>query len=243
MNILVVDDEPLARERLLRFIESLDSIVNVITASNGFDALEKFKAQPVDIVLLDIRMPGRNGLEVAREIRLHDNPPAIIFCTAYDEHALDAFKVNAEAYLLKPIQKVELIAALEQCQTLNRAQKSALSAQDNIPCVVVQNGREKERVPLHDIFYFRADQKYVTMHCLNGERICDDSLKSLEERFPQQLIRIHRNTLVPKSRVQRLSRDVKGGYWLHLVNLDAPLSVSRRYGRELKTLFESKLVS
>lgn len=239
MRILVVDDEPLARERLLRFIEELESVDSVITATNGFDAIEKLKSQAVDIVLLDIRMPGQNGLDVARVIREFDDPPAIIFCTAYDEHALDAFKVNAEAYLLKPIQKTEFLAAIEQCQTINRAQKSALTAQDDIPTVVVQNGREKERVPLSDIYYFRADQKYVSMFCVSGERVCDESLKTLEERFPQQLIRIHRNTLVPKSRTQRLSRDSKGGYWLHLLNVDSPLSVSRRYARELKPMFDS----
>lgn len=238
MKILVVDDEPLARDRLLRFIEELESVDCVLTASNGFEAIEKLKSQSVDIVLLDIRMPGQNGLDVARAIRQFDDPPAIIFCTAYDVHALDAFKVNAEAYLLKPVQKSEFLSAFEQCQTINRAQKSALSSQEDIPTIVVQNGREKERVPLSDIYYFRAEQKYVSMFCVSGERVCDESLKTLEERFPQQLIRIHRNTLVPKNRTQRLSRDSKGGFWLHLLNVDEPLSVSRRYARELKPLFD-----
>jgi two-component system response regulator AlgR len=239
VKVLVVDDEPLARERLLRFLEEVEQVDSAQTATNGFDAIEKLKSQSIDIVLLDIRMPGQSGLDVAREIRQFDDPPAVIFCTAYDEHALDAFKVNAEAYLLKPIQKTDLFTALVQCQAINRAQKLALTAQDDIPSVVVQNGREKERVPLSDVYFFRAEQKYVSMFFIKGERVCDESLKSLEERFPQQLLRIHRNALVPKSRVQRLTRDSKGGYWLHLVDVAEPLSVSRRFGRDIKALFEN----
>ncbi|MDN3648389.1 LytTR family DNA-binding domain-containing protein [Reinekea marina] len=239
MKILVVDDEPLARERLLRFVEDIDSVSAVATASNGFDALEKLKAAPFDIVLLDIRMPGQSGLEVARTIRTMTDPPAIIFCTAYDEHALEAFKVNAEAYLLKPVQKDEFIAAIKQCQTINRAQKTALATQSEIPTLVVQNGREKERIPLTEVYYLKADQKYVSLFCVSGERVCDESLKALEERFSTQLVRIHRNALVLKSRVQRLSRDASGGYWLQVEGVEEPLSVSRRFARELKPLFHS----
>lgn len=238
MKVMVVDDEPLARERLLRLLEQCDSVTGCSTATNGHEALEKLAAAPVDLVLLDIRMPGMSGMEVAEQLGQWTQPPAIVFCTAYDDYALEAFEVQAMAYLLKPVKRDALNRALQQARQLNRAQINALaSADEAAPVLVVQTGRGKERIPLTDIYFFRADQKYVTAQCRQGERVCDLSLKQLEDRWPEQLVRIHRHTLVVKSLLERLSRDIDGGYEVHLRGLSTPLVASRRYARELKTLF------
>lgn len=237
MKVMVVDDEPLARERLVRLLEQCDSVTGCSTASNGPEALEKLASTAVDLVLLDIRMPGMSGLEVAERLNQAPQPPAVVFCTAYDDYALEAFKVQAMAYLLKPVKRDALNQALLQARQLNRAQINALATAESAPVLVVQTGRGKERIPLTDVFYFRADQKYVTALCRQGERICDLSLKQLEERWPEQLVRIHRHTLVVKSLLERLTRDVEGGYEVHLRGLTTPLVASRRYARELKSLF------
>ncbi len=243
MKVLVVDDEPLARERLMRLLESEDCVTQCVSAANGQEALSRLAAVPVDLVLLDIRMPGMSGLEVAERLVSQTHPPAVVFCTAYDDYALEAFKVQAVSYLLKPVKREELSQVLERSAQLNRAQLSALNIEEAGPVLTLQTGRGKERIPLADVYYFRADQKYVTAACRQGERLCDLSLKQLEERWPEHLIRVHRNTLVPKQRLEKLTRDNEGGYWLQLRGLaEESLPVSRRFARELKPLFDDPLM-
>ena len=237
MKVLVVDDEPLARERLIRFLQDMDDVDGTSVATNGIEALEKLKSFEADVVLLDIRMPGQNGLEVAQAIKNLEEPPAIIFCTAYDEHALEAFKVNAQAYLLKPIARAALVDALTACGQLNKAQVQALSLQKKVETISVHNGREKERLPLSEIYYFRADQKYVSLFSAKGERVVDESLKTLEEQYSEYFIRVHRNTLVYKARVEKLYRDAEGSFWVVLRGVDTPIAVSRRHSKGIKQLF------
>lgn len=238
MKVLVVDDEPLARERLLRFIQDIDYVNGTSVATNGLDALEKLKDFPADVVLLDIRMPGQSGLEIANTIRQFEEPPAIIFCTAYDEHALEAFRVQAQAYLLKPIQRQALEGALQACRKLTKAQIQSLSTESNVATIAVHNGREKEILPLADVYYFRAEQKYVSLFGQKGERIVDESLKALEERFESSFLRVHRNTLVNKSRVEKLQRDNDGGFWVKLKGVNELIAVSRRHAKQVKAVFE-----
>lgn len=238
MKVMIVDDEPLARERLLRLLQAEDSVTQCVTAANGEEALRKQLDDPVDLVLLDIRMPGLSGLELAAEWVQQAHPPAIVFCTAYDDYALEAFQVQAVSYLMKPVKSADLHQVLGQASRLNRAQLSAMSGADAGPVIALQTGRGKERIPLNDVFCFRADQKYVVALCRQGERLCDLSLKQLEERFPEQLIRVHRTTLVPKSRLEKLTRDAQGSIWLSLRGMTGPVAVSRRFARELRPLFQ-----
>jgi two-component system response regulator AlgR len=238
MKILVVDDEPLARDRLIRFLQDLDNVDGTSVAHNGIEAVEKLKTFEADVVLLDIRMPGLSGLEVAEQIKKMAEPPAIIFCTAYDDYALDAFKVNAQAYLLKPVARSALQEALQGCEQLNKAQIQALSNQTNVETISVHNGREKERMPLSEIYYFRADQKYVSLFSAKGERIVDESLKALEDIYADYFIRAHRNTLVYKARIEKLFRDNDGGFWVSLKGVEAPIAVSRRHAKGIKQIFE-----
>lgn len=237
MRVLVVDDEPLARDRLIRLLEGNDSVDGTATASNGSEALERLQQDPFDVVLLDIRMPGKSGIEVASAITSFEHPPVVIFCTAYDDYALDAFRVQAQAYLLKPVQRQDLDQALANVSRLNRAQLQALSDSSPIPVILVNSGRDKERVPLNEVYYFRADQKYVSLISERGERVVDESLKVLEERFADQLLRVHRNTLVLKRKVSKLTRDGDGSFHLSLGDLDEPILVSRRHVKAVKQLF------
>ncbi len=238
MKIMVVDDEPLARDRLIRFLTDIDTVDGIQSASTGVECLEKLNSFPADVVLLDIRMPGENGLQVAEQINQRPTPPAIIFCTAYDDYALDAFRVNAQNYLMKPISNQALSEALSCIGQITRAHLSALNAQPKIDAISVHNGREKELIPLSEFYFCRAEQKYVSLYCFRGERILDDSLKALEERFESCLVRVHRNTLVYRPRIVRLYRDAEGSYWLALKDVDEPISVSRRHVKVIKALFD-----
>lgn len=242
MRVLVVDDEPLARERLLRLMEAEDSVTQYASAANGEEALKRLDVDTFDLLLLDIRMPGLGGIEVAERVLEQAHPPAIVFCTAYDDYALEAFRVQAVSYLLKPVKQADLSRVLKQAGRLSQAQISALGGEQEGPVLTLQTGRGKERVPLADLYYFRADQKYVMAMCQQGERLCDLSLKQLEERWPEYLIRVHRNTLVPRQRLEKLTRDAEGGFWLRLRGVESELAVSRRFARELKPLFDKTLV-
>lgn len=238
MKVMIVDDEPLARERLLRLLQAEDSVTRCVTAANGEEALRRQIDDPADLILLDIRMPGLSGLELAAEWAQQANPPAIVFCTAYDDYALEAFQVQAVSYLMKPVKAAELRQVLGKASQLNRAQLSALSGADVGPVIALQTGRGKERIPLSDVYCFRADQKYVVAECRQGERLCDLSLKQLEERFPEHLVRVHRTTLVLKNRLEKLIRDTHGGFWLSVRGLTEPVAVSRRFARDLRPLFQ-----
>ena len=234
MKILIVDDEPLARERLQRHLQELDSGYKTILAENGLAALEQSEQHLPDIVLLDIRMPGMDGIETASKLSELETPPAIIFTTAYDEYALDAFDTNAIAYLLKPIRKEKLHKALQSAKRLNRVQLQSMQQQEDKPetqeqhlSVRIHSGIRK--IDLNDIFYFLAEQKYVTVKYRDGEVLIEESLKSLESRFSNTFIRIHRNALISKQQLKAIRKDQQGRYLTELKDADDKIEVSRRH--------------
>lgn len=239
MNVLIVDDEPLACDRLVRFLQSFDYITGLRVAVNGSDALTKLTHFPADVVLLDIRMPGQDGLEVATAIGQLAEPPAVIFCTAYDDYALAAFGVQAQAYLVKPIQRQALNRALLDSKKVNKAQLAALTRSPAVATVAVYHGRERELIPLKEIYYLKAEDKHVLLQSTRGERIVDQSLKQLQQLHAATLLRIHRNMLVNINLVERIYRDPNGRYWLYLRNFDDPLSVSRRHVHQVQELFKN----
>lgn len=232
MKILIVDDEQLARERLQRHLLELDSSYELIQAENGLVALEQSKQHSPDIVLLDIRMPGMDGIETATKLSTLDIPPAIIFTTAYDEYALDAFDTHAIAYLLKPIRKEKLDKALQAAKRLNKVQLQNIQpekseTQDKHLSVRIHSGLRK--IELDDIFYFQAEQKYVTVKYRHGEVLIEESLKSLEARFSETFIRIHRNALISKQQLIAIRKDQQGHYLTELKDVDEKIEVSRRH--------------
>ncbi|MBA1273160.1 LytR/AlgR family response regulator transcription factor [Stutzerimonas azotifigens] len=247
MNVLIVDDEPLARERLSRLVGDLDGYrVLEPAASNGEEALALIDDLRPDVVLLDIRMPGLDGLQVAAKLCERDAPPAVIFCTAHDEFALEAFQVSAVGYLVKPVRQENLAEALRKAERPNRVQLAALTR----PAAVSGAGARShisartrkgiELIPLEQVIYFIADHKYVTLRHEGGEVLLDEPLKALEDEFGDRFVRIHRNALVYRDRIERLQRTPLGHFQLFLKGLEGEaLTVSRRHVAGVRKLMQN----
>jgi len=242
MKILVVDDESLARDRLVSMIKELDDYDVVGEAMNGKHAMEQVLALQPDILLLDIHMPVMNGLEVALHLAKQKTPPAIIFTTAYDEHALAAFEAQATAYLLKPIQEVQLKAALQKARQLQHGQIKAIQLQDQSTRshISVKLRGDLQLIPIASVKYFRADQKYIEMHHAGGTALIEESLKALEEEFSDSFIRVHRNALIAKNALTGIERDSLGRSYVVLSGCEERLDVSRRHVTSLRRLLKSK---
>ncbi len=228
MKIILVDDEELARQRLRGLISQLGGGHEIVAeAENGEQAVTLCQQLPVDLVFMDIHMPGMNGLEAAAKISAQELPPAIIFVTAYTEHALDAFEVHAVDYLLKPIRREKLKISLEKATRLTRPQLQQESSNETWLTSRYRGG--VQRIAMSDIYYFRADSKYVLVRYKEGEALIEDSLVSLEKRFPNELLRIHRGALVRMAKVKGLEKREDGSVQLFFADIDERLEVSRRH--------------
>lgn len=233
MRILIADDERPARERLRHLLDGLDGYEVIGEAGSGLEVISQIDSAQPEVVLLDIRMPGMDGLETARHLCQLNPAPAVIFTTAYQEHALAAFESNAVDYLLKPIRRERLQEALQRAQVVSRGRLAALREHDpqaparNYLSAVVQGRIQLASVA--DICYFRAEQKYITAAWPGGELLLDESLKTLEDEFTGQFLRIHRNALVALRHIQRLDRDAQGNHIIIMHGMSQPLSVSRRH--------------
>jgi two-component system response regulator AlgR len=238
MKIALVDDEILARQRLRALLAELGSDYAVVgEASNGLELLRNLTVWAPDVVLLDIRMPVMDGLEAARHLAQLQAPPALIFTTAYDTHALQAFEVHAMDYLLKPVRLERLAAALAKVPQLNRAQLAQLGTQLAQPArthVCAQLRGNLQLVPLGDVLYFRADQKYTTVRHKGGEVLIDETLKDLEQEFGARFLRIHRNTLVARAHIAGLEKTAAGEMALRMAHSHELLEVSRRHVPEVR---------
>ncbi len=235
-RILIADDEPLARERLRRLVCALPEYTVCGEAADGDAALQQVATLEPDILLLDIRMPGMDGMEAAAQLEQLTNPPALIFCTAYDHYAIQAFGVQATAYLLKPVRKEALADALGRVGRVNRVQRQTLTEQStaNDEQLAVRTYRGTELIDLADILYCEADQKYVTLHHAAGETVCDFTLKELEGSYPHHLLRIHRHTLVGVRFIQALRRTRDGQSVVSLRDGQGELPVSRRHASSVR---------
>lgn len=231
MNVLIVDDEQLARQRLRQMLNGMGEHV-IAEAETGEQALVKSQHITPDIVLMDIRMPGMDGLEAASYINQLENPPAIIFTTAYSAHALQAFETHAVDYLLKPIKRDRLEQAMQAARRLTRAQLQNLRAEHDIGVrsrICVKTRGSIELVPVDDIIYFKADQKYVTLRTDEHEYLIEESLKTLEDEFGERFVRIHRNALVAETDIVGLSKNGDGHTCIVLRDIDDRLEISRRH--------------
>lgn len=234
-RILIADDEPLARDRLRRLAEALPGYSVCGEAADGDSALRAVTRLQPDIVLLDIRMPGADGMDVAAYLSQLERPPAVIFCSAYDHYALQAFEVNASAYLLKPVRREALAAALQRAAKTNRLQHQAFTGTGApVGELSVRTHRGTELIDLATVVYCQADQKYVTLHHLHGQTLCDYTLKDLEQNYANQLLRVHRNTLVNTRFIRALHRNSSGQAKLILREGHGELMVSRRHASELR---------
>ena len=232
MKILIVDDEPPTRARLFHLIHDLKLGEVVGEAGNGRDALAATNTEHPDVVLLDIRMPGMDGLEVARHLAGLETPPSVIFTTAYDDHALAAFETNAIDYLLKPIRRERLTEALRRAVRPTRAQLNGLreSADRNTARTHLSAtlSDRLQLVPVAEVRYLKAEHKYVTVGHPDGQLLIEDSLSSLEEEFADRFLRVHRNALIATVHARGLGRDEAGRNIVHLADVDTHIEISRR---------------
>jgi two-component system response regulator AlgR len=240
MRIVIVDDEPLARERLRRLIAEFPGYEVIGEADNGDSALELIERERPDVVLLDIRMSGRDGLQVARRLAQQTVPPAVIFTTAHAEHALSAFDASAQGYLMKPIRREKLAEALQRARRPSRAldlDKLAATERPERQFVIATTREGIKRIPVDEILYFLADQKYTTVYHLHGEVLIEESLNKLEEDFTAWFLRVHRKALVATRFIVGLERgrqEDEEVHWLRLRHVPALIPVSRRRLAEVR---------
>ena len=243
MKVLIVDDEAPARDRLTHMVSSMTDMEMSGHAANGLEAVRMVQDSHPDVVLMDIRMPGMDGLEAARHLSEMDEPPAIIFTTAYSEHALEAYDANAVDYLVKPIRQEKLEKSLAKARKLTKAQVAALNIEtDNSGrshiCARIRGNLEL--IPVDDIVYFQADQKYITVRHTAGEVLIEDALKNLEIEFEGRLIRIHRNALVSTNYVAGMEKNIDGRFVVNFKTIDDKLEISRRHVAEVRKFLKSR---
>ena len=246
LRVLIVDDELPARHRLRDVLaDCADQLaVDIVAeADTGLDALDLIQQQAVDVVLLDIRMPGMDGLECAAHINQLAAPPAIIFSTAYDAYACQAFDLNAVDYLLKPVRAERLVRALSRAHRLTHGALEQL--RDALPKARTHLSlNEKGRIvliPVDEILYLKAELKYVTVRTAAREFLIEESLTHLETEFEPVFLRIHRNCLVASARIREIGKlpGDEDGHFLRLDGLDERLMVSRRQYSTLREKIKS----
>ncbi len=242
MKILIVDDEALARERLHVLVTELYPDIITIDAINGFDALDKISEHSPEIVLLDVRMPGMDGLELANHLLHLESPPAIVFTTAYQDHTLSAFDANAVDYLLKPIRKERLKIAIERAAVVSQSKLALLSHDGGAPSArthlsAIVHGNI-QLIAIENIYFLKAEQKYVTAAWPGGEILIDEPLVTLEAEFSNHFIRIHRNALVAINHIEELRKTAEGQHAIKLTGIPIELSVSRRHFSDVKKIIK-----
>jgi two-component system, LytTR family, response regulator AlgR len=244
LSAMVVDDEILARSRICTLLSDCREPACTVVgeAADAMEAMAKLRGLSCDVVLLDIHMPGADGLQLARELRNIRPELAIIFVTAHAEHAVDAFDLEVTDYLTKPVRLDRLQKALNKALSKKEQQALILSGRDDDLAgkfIIIQDRGRTERVPLGEVLYFKAELKYVTVRTAQRSFILDGSLTELEEQYPQEYLRIHRNALVARREMRALERfygadedDAEGGavegWAVRLRSCEEALLVSRR---------------
>lgn len=240
LRILIVDDEELARLRLRSLVGDCADPKSVVVgeAGNAAQALVWLATNECDLLLLDVRMPGRDGVQLAEELRQQARPPAVVFVTAHPEHALKAFDLAAVDYLTKPVKRERLHAALQRvAQRLAQAAPAAPGPADDAGAIVVSDRGRVVRVPLGEVLYLKAELKYVTLRTAARSYVLDESLADLEGRLGERFMRVHRNALVARTAVRALERrtlvasgEEEGGesWAVCVAPVDEWLAVSRR---------------
>lgn len=242
LTVFIVDDEPLARSRLKDLLDDCRAQIElevVGEAGNGQEALDKLSEKPAEVVLMDIRMPQMGGLELAQHLNKLDKPPVIIFTTAYDAYAIQAFEQRAIDYLLKPIRLGRLFEALSRARDAVPVRTEVL--RELIPearshLSVHERGR-LILVPIEEVVYLRAEMKYVTVRTAEREYLIEESLTALEKEYAARFVRIHRNCLVAKAAIagfEKGGEEGESGWLMRLHGLEERLPISRRQWSAVK---------
>lgn len=237
LRIAIVDDEAPARSRLRDLLADCaqqQALEIVGEAAGGAAAIELISARPCDVVLLDVRMPGMDGIETAQHLSKFEQPPAIIFATAYDVYALKAFEVHAIDYLLKPIRAARLAQALAQARIAHAITNQTLAELRRTPrsALAASERGKVHLIPVEEILYLRAELKYVTARTRAREFLLDESLTRLEEEFGEKFVRVHRSCLIARAAIRGFERGVGeagDAHWeVVLSGADERIAVSRR---------------
>jgi two-component system response regulator AlgR len=250
LRLFIADDEPPARERMKELLGdiSAECPTEVVgEGSNGLEVLDRLPASGADVLVLDIHMPGLTGLEVARHLAPLATGPAIIFVTAHDAHAIEAFELNALDYLLKPVRAARLATALAKAQHAGPPSRESVARAQAGPRAhfsIVERNRI-QLVPLAAIVYFKAELKYITLRTREAEHIIEESLVSLEKEFAESFLRIHRNCLVARAAITGFERAVASteeeSHWEVLLDgVRDRLPVSRRQWAEVRELLRQR---
>jgi len=249
IRVVIVDDELPARSRLRELLEDCrDDLPHAVAgeAANGAQGLQVVAATEADVVLVDIHMPEMSGIEFARHLQVLERPPAVIFVTAHDQYAVEAFEVNALDYLTKPVRAVRLLTALKKAAGGARLSRGVLESIDPAPrrhFSVAERGRVT-LVPVSEVIYLRAELKYVTLRTREREHLVEESLTQIEQEFGGVFVRIHRNCLVARRLIRGFERgeETEGevGWSVVLEGLEEKLPVSRRQWPQVKSLGTGK---
>ena len=249
MRVLIVDDEALARMRLRSLLQAIEEPATVVVgeAADADAALRAFVDNPADLVLLDIAMPGRDGLKLAQAFKALPAPPAVVFVTAHAQHALSAFEVDAADYLTKPVRKERLVDALARVAA--RLPAAPVAAPVAEPVLVVSDRGRVLRLPVSEVLYLKAEQKYVTLRTAQHSYVLDDALSDLELRLGPAFVRVHRNALVAARAIRALelrAGTAEGdapadseGWAVRVAPLDEWLAVSRRQLPAVRAVLQS----
>jgi len=246
IKVFIADDEEPARERLKELLGDIAEEVPTSVAGEARNRLETLELLPqsgAELLLLDIQMPGMGGLEVARHLAALAEPPTVVFVTAHERHAVEAFELNALDYLLKPVRAERLAAALRKATVPNREQL-AKAAQNAREYLSVSERNRIVLVPVREIIFLRAEQKYVTLRTRNREHLIEEPLVALEREFAASFVRIHRNCLVSRAAIRGFERGASGDdepHWVVVLDgLEEKLPVSRRQWPALRELVAEK---
>jgi two-component system, LytTR family, response regulator AlgR len=248
LRIFLVDDEAPARNRMRALLGDLQAeLPNVVTgeAANGHEGLALLAESPADVALVDIQMPQMSGLEFARHLTTLERAPAVVFVTAHDQYAIEAFEVNALDYLLKPVRAARLATALGKAAGSGAVKREALEKAAQAPrryLSVAERGRIT-LVPVAEILYLRAELKYVTIRTCDREHLLEESLTALENEFGAAFVRVHRSCLVARRALRGVERvtdeDGEGAGWaVTLEGTAEKLPVSRRQWPAVKALLK-----
>jgi two-component system response regulator AlgR len=247
IRVVIVDDEQPARSRMRELLEDCRADLPhslVGEAANGVEGLQVVAAAQADVVLVDIHMPEMSGIEFARHLQVLERPPAVIFVTAHDQYAVEAFEVNALDYLTKPVRAARLLTALKKATSGVRLSRGVLESIDPAPrrhFSVAERGRVT-LVPVADVIYLRAELKYVTLRTREREYLAEESLTQIEQEFGGIFVRIHRNCLVARRWIRGFERGAESegevGWSVVLEGLDEKLPVSRRQWPQVKAMAE-----
>ncbi len=223
MKILIADDEPLARARLSALLRDCDDVELVASVADGEAVLAACAEKHPQLLLLDINMPGLDGTELARRLVSQPNPPLVIFCTAYEQFAARAFELGVVDYLLMPVRLERLREAVARARRLHASSEPGV-----VPALTVRVRDEQRRIPLGDVICLIAGDKYVTVHHHHGQDLIEDSLRQLEQAWPEHLLRVHRGCLVALSHLVGIHTGSEGKVTVRLAGTGLTPEVSRR---------------